>query len=172
MAKCLPLQESRWKIVVQTCAYNSGLRETMFSFPRKGEVTIMLGEQISETKGRRLVRRVLTVDPPTAEVSFEDSGHVLGVAGKGMGTYTSVVRGDGSIFGQGQGLSMTEDGEAVTWTGTGVGKFGPSGSVSYRGMLFYQTASKKLARINNACGAFEFEVDGEGNTTAHVWEWK
>lgn len=132
----------------------------------------MLGEQISETKGRRLVRRVLTVDPPTAEVSFEDSGHVLGVAGKGMGTYTSTVREDGSILGHGQGLSMMQDGDVVTWTGTGVGKFGPEGSVSYRGMLFYQTTSKKLARINNACGAFEFEVDGEGNTTARVWEWK
>jgi hypothetical protein len=47
----------------------------------------MLGEMISESKGKRLVRRVLSVDPPTAEVSFEDSGQVLGVAITGMGTY-------------------------------------------------------------------------------------
>lgn len=132
----------------------------------------MLGEVISETKGRRVVRRVLSVDPPTAEVSFEDSGHVLGTPTKGMGSYTSTVREDGSIFGHGQGMNMTDDGEAVTWTGTGVGRFGPGGSVSYRGMLFFRTKSKKLERINNACAAFEYEVDAAGNTHAKCWEWK
>lgn len=132
----------------------------------------MLGEQIGETKGRRLVRRVLCSDPPTAEVTFEDSGQMLGVPTSGMGTYTSVIREDGSIYGEGQGMNMTEDGEAVTWKGGGVGKFGPGGSVSYRGMLFFRTASKKLARLNNACGAFEYEVDAKGNTTSKMWEWK
>jgi hypothetical protein len=132
----------------------------------------MLGEQIGETKGRRLVRRVITIDPPTAEVSFEDTGQMLGIPTTGMGTYTSVIRPDGSILGQGQGLSLTQDGEAITWTGTGVGKFGPGGSVSYRGMLFFQTASQKLARVNNACGAFEYEVAPDGSTVSKVWEWK
>lgn len=132
----------------------------------------MLGEQIGETKGRRLVRRVISIDPPTAEVSFEDTGHIFGTPTTGMGTYTSVIRPDGSILGQGQGLSLTEDGEAITWTGTGVGKFGPGGAVSYRGMLFFQTASKKLARVNNASGAFEYEVDASGNTLSKIWEWK
>jgi hypothetical protein len=132
----------------------------------------MIGDQLSETKGKRLVRRVLSIDPPTAEVSFEDSGTVLGVACTGMGTYTSVIRSDGSILGTGQGLSMTSDGESVTWTGTGLGKFGPGGSVSYRGMLFFQTTSQKLSRINNVSGAFEYEVDANGNTTSKVWEWK
>jgi hypothetical protein len=132
----------------------------------------MLGDKIGETKGKRLVRRVLSVDPPTAEVSFEDSGKLVGVPVKGMGSYTSAVRADGSIYGTGQGLSMTEDGESVTWTGTGLGHFGAGGSVSYRGMLFYSTTSKKLARLNNACAAFEYEVDGNGNTVAKLWEWK
>ena len=132
----------------------------------------MLGEQIGETKGRRLVRRVISIDPPTAEVSFEDAGQMLGISTTGMGTYTSTVRPDGSIFGHGQGLNMTQDGETVVWSGDGVGKFGPGGSVSYRGMLFFQTASQKLARLNNACGAFEYEVDASGNTVAKMWEWK
>jgi hypothetical protein len=67
---------------------------------------------------------------------------------------------------------MTQDGETVTWTGTGLGKFGPGGSVSYRGMLFFQTVSEKLAAVNNACGAFEYEVDASGNTVSKIWEWK
>jgi hypothetical protein len=132
----------------------------------------MLGEQIGETVGKRIVRRVISTDPPTAEVSFEDSGHMFGVPTTGMGTYTSVIRQDGSIFGQGEGLSMTQDGEAVTWKGTGLGKFGPDGAVSYRGMLFFRTNSQKLARLNSACGAFEYEVDPSGGTISKIWEWK
>jgi hypothetical protein len=132
----------------------------------------MLGNQIGELKGKRLVRRVLSVTPPTAEVSFEDAGQLLGVNTTGMGTYTSAVRPDGSIFGHGQGMSMTDKGEAVTWSGTGLGKFGPGGSVSYRGMLFLQTTSTQLAALNNTCAAFEYEVDPAGNTISKLWEWK
>ena len=132
----------------------------------------MIGEMIAETKGKRTVRRVTSVEPPTAEVSFESTGVVLGFATNGMGTYTSIVRADGSIHGTGQGLDMTDDGDSVTWTGTGVGKFGPGGSVSYRGMLFFRTASQKLAALNNACGAFEFEVAADGTTASKIWQWK
>jgi hypothetical protein len=132
----------------------------------------MLGEQISETKGKRIVRRVISVEPQTVEVTFEDSGQVLGIPVTGMGTYTAVVRGDGSIFGQGEGLNVTQDGEGLTWTGAGMGRFGTGGAISYRGMLFFRTTSEKLARLNNACGAFEYEVDASGNTVSKVWEWK
>jgi len=133
----------------------------------------MLGEKIGEVKGRRIVRRVVSVDPPTAEVSFEDSGEILGVHTNGIGTYTSVVRADGSLFGHGQGLITSVDGEAATWAGTGLGRFGPGGSISYRGMLFFKTTStKKLARLNNACVAFEYEVDPKGETVSKMWEWK
>ena len=52
------------------------------------------------------------------------------------------------------------------------GKLLAGGAVSYRGMLYYRTPSQKLARLNNACGVLEYEVDAAGNTTAKVWEWK
>ena len=130
----------------------------------------MIGKQIGVTTGKRLFRRVLSTEPPTVEVSFEDNGQMLGVPTTGLGTYTSVVRADGSIFGHGQGISMADDG-AVSWTGTGRA-IGKAGAVSYRGMLFFQSASKKLARLNNACAAFEFEVDAKGGTVSKMWEWK
>ena len=132
----------------------------------------MIGEQIGEFKGKRSARRVLSVNPPTAEVSFEDAGTILGIATTGLGSYTSVVAPDGSLHGTGQGLEMTAEGDSITWTGTGVGKFGPGGSVSYRGMLFFRSPSPKFARINNGCAAFEYDVDGSGNTTSKLWEWK
>jgi hypothetical protein len=132
----------------------------------------MLGKQISETKGKRIVRRVLSTDPPTVEVTFEDSGPVYGIPTTGIGTYTSVIAPDQSILGSGQGIISTQDGEGITWTGTGIGKFGQAGAVSYRGMLFFKTTSQKLAHLNNACGAFEYEVDPSGATVSKVWEWK
>ena len=132
----------------------------------------MLGDKIGERTGRSLIRRVLSVDPPTLEVTFEDSGKMFDVHVTGMGTYTSVVREDGSIHGTGQGMSTTEDGESLTWTGTGLGRSGAGGSVSFRGMLYYRTTSKKLTRLNNACVVFEYEVDSKGETVTKLWEWK
>ena len=64
----------------------------------------MLGDQIGESKGKRIVRRILSVEPPTAEVSFEAVGTLLGVAANESVTYTSEVRPDGSIFGDGHGI--------------------------------------------------------------------
>ena len=130
----------------------------------------MLGELIGETKGKRIVRRVLSTEPPTVEVSFEDSGNILGVASNGFGTYTSSVRTDSSAYGEGEGLMATADGEMIRWKGSGLGKFGPSGALSYRGILYYRTASQKLARLNNIREVFEYEVDPSGSTTSRVWE--
>lgn len=132
----------------------------------------MLGEQIGESTGKRIVRRALSTDPPSVEVSFEDSGNMLGVATSGFGTYTSVIRPDGSIYGDGSGAMTTTDGDMIAWKGSGLGKFGQAGAVSYRGILYYRTPSQKLARLNNMCGVFEYEVDSAGNTSSKVWEWK
>ena len=132
----------------------------------------MLGEMIGESTGKRVVRRVLSTDPPTVEVSFEDSGNMLGVKTTGFGTYTSAVRPDGSIYGEGQGVLMTQDGEMATWKGSGLGKFKEQGAVSYRGILYHRTTSQKLARLNTAPCVFEYEVDPQGNTHSKLWEWK
>ncbi|MFZ0966816.1 MAG: hypothetical protein WAN13_00975 [Candidatus Acidiferrales bacterium] len=132
----------------------------------------MLGELLGENSGRRVVRRVIEVNPPTVEVSFEETGKWLGIATTGLGTYTSVIRPDGTFFGEGQGLIITADGEGVTWKGSGQGKPNQGGSISYRGILYFQTTSQKLARLNTAPGVFEYEIDPEGKTRTKVWEWK
>jgi hypothetical protein len=132
----------------------------------------MLGELISEGKGKRTGRRVLEVEPQfLVEVSFEDMSTMLGVAGMNIGTYASTNRPDGTLSGQGQGVFATADGEIVTWKGIGAGKLAGNGAVSYRGALTYSTTSTKLARLNSIAGVFEFEVDPAGNTTSKVWAW-
>lgn len=132
----------------------------------------MLGELLGETRGKRIVRRVLSVNPSKIEVSFEDAGKMLGVQVSGFGTYTSEVRADGSLAGAGSGLYLVAGGEVLSWEGSGIGKLGEGGAVSYRGILYYRTTSPKLAKLNNAAGVFEYEVDAKGKTHAKVWEWK
>jgi hypothetical protein len=132
----------------------------------------MLGEVIGETRGKRIVRRMLSSNPVKVEVTFEDSGKMLGIDVNGFGTYNSEVRADGSIYGEGEGAYVTADGEMLSWKGSGLGKFGERGAVSYRGILYYRTPSQKLARLNTVCGVFEYEVDADGETHTKIWEWK
>jgi hypothetical protein len=90
-----------------------------------------------------------------------------------MGTYMSTPRPDGTLFGSGQGVIMTKEGDMVSWTGQGVGRFTGHGSaVSWRGGIYYQTASQKLARLNSVAAIFEYEVTEDGRVQATLWEWK
>ena len=135
----------------------------------------MLGEQIGEVTGQITGMRVLPDEGHGAkvEVSFQQSGTLLGVHVNDMGTYVSVTRPDGTLFGNGQGVTMTEDGEMATWRGQGVGRFtGRGGAVSYRGAVYFQTTSERLARLNSMAVVFEYETDESGKTTAKDYEWK
>ena len=135
----------------------------------------MLGEQIGEETGQITGMRVLPDQGHAAkvEVSFQQTGTLLGAHVNDMGTYISVTRPDGTLFGDGQGVTMTEDGEMATWRGQGVGRFtGRGGAVSYRGAIYYQTTSERLARLNSIAVVFEYESDESGKTAAKAYEWK
>ncbi len=134
----------------------------------------MLGEQLGEEIGQITGTRVLPGDgPPRVEVSFQASGTVLGVHETNMGTYVVVTRPDGTLFGDGQGIMATEDGEMAAWRGQGVGRFTGQGSaVSWRGAIYYQTASPRLARLNGIAGIFEYFSDPGGKTESKIFEWK
>src|SRR4051794_2938641 len=132
----------------------------------------MLGELIYQGSGKRIVRRILSTEPVKVEVTFEGGGKILGVDGMEIATYSSLVRSDGTMYGEGEGVVMTLEGEQITWKGAGVGSFKERGAVSYRGAIFYHTASPKLSRLNTVAGVFEFDADENGNTQSKVWEWK
>jgi hypothetical protein len=134
----------------------------------------MLGDKVGEGRGKVTSRRVLP-NPgggPKVETSFQSSNKLLGVDTNEIGTYWSVMRPDGTLYGEGQGLLMGHGGEAATWVGQGVGRMGKDGGVSYRGAVYCQTSSPAWARLNSVATVFEFEVDGQGNTHAQLWEWK
>lgn len=134
----------------------------------------MLGELIGEEQGDTTGIRVLSTDGGHAvlEASFQATGTLLGIGVKDMGTYESVVRADGTLFGEGQGVSMTQEGETITWHGSGVGHFDESGAVDWRGALFFETAAPRFARLTTIAALFEFHVEESGKATAKLYEWK
>ena len=132
----------------------------------------MLGEVIFQGSGKRIVRRVLSTDPVKVEVTFEGGGKLFGGDAMEIGTYTAVIRADGTMYGEANGVVMTAAGDSLTWKGSGVGTFKERGAVSYRGAICYHTASPKFSRLNTVAGVFEFEVDEHGTTQSKVWEWK
>jgi hypothetical protein len=137
-----------------------------------------LGELIIEDRGKITGQRVLDVKGPKTETSFTMQGKYKGAEGTDVGTYASVLREGGVIYGKGQGIVTTRDGhEMATWTGQGIGRFTGLGKISFRGSLFFQTPSAakeggKLSFLNNLVGVFEYEVDEMGNCSSKVWEWK
>ncbi|HEY4410936.1 MAG TPA: hypothetical protein VGO87_13735 [Acidimicrobiia bacterium] len=134
----------------------------------------MIGQQIGEERGQVLVRRVLpTEGAPKIEVSFEAQGQILGVSVADMGTYVSSIRPDGTLYGEGSGITRSSDGsEIATWTGSGVGQLTSDGGASYRGAIYFQSQTPKLSRLNGIAALFEYNVDGSGKTESTLTEWK
>jgi hypothetical protein len=138
------------------------------------ERTFMLGEKIGGTSGKITSQRVLPNlgGDPKMETSFQAHGAILGTDVRETGTYWTVVRPDGTLYGEGQGVMMLKDGKIATWTGHGVGTMKKDGTASYRGAVYYQTSPPRWARLNKVAVVFEYEVDAEGNTRSEFWEWK
>ena len=134
----------------------------------------MLGELVGEEKGKISGYRVIPSKGggQRVEISFQAHGKMLGIEHRDLGTYWSVVQPNGFLYGEGQGVVMTKDGDRATWVAQGAGRFKPGGGVIWRGAVYYQTASPKLARLNGIAVVFEYETDAHDNTSAKYWEWK
>ena len=106
------------------------------------------------------------------ESSFQATGSIVGVDIKDTGTYCTLVRPDGTLYGEGQGIMITKDGEMATWTGHGVGAMNKDGTANYRGAIYLQTMPPKWSRLNKVAILFEYAVDAEGNMHSDYCEWK
>jgi len=134
----------------------------------------MQGEKIGEESGRVTSQRILP-NPgggPKMETSFQASLTLLGAKATNRGTYCSVVRPNGPLYGEGQGIVIGEEGDMATRIGQGVGTMKKDGGASYRGALYYQTSSAKWSRLNSVAAIFEYKVDAQGNSRSQSWEWK
>ena len=134
----------------------------------------MLGQQVAQTSGRLTGRRVLESEggAPKVEVSFTEQGKLLGLDVMVLTTYSAIMKPDGSLYGQGQGVVMASNGEGATFVGSGVGKLQQGGGASFRGVVYYQSTSATISRLNGIAVVFEHEEDAEDNCRSTMTEWK
>ena len=134
-----------------------------------------LGEQLGTGSGTITGTRVLAPEGQQLklEVSFAGRGTMLGEDIAEFGTYRQTVRPGGVLYGEGDSLWLTNDGESARWSGFGVGHPTgppPAGHVGVCGSV--QTESQRLARLNSVATVVEYDVDTEGNYNWTLWEWK
>ena len=133
----------------------------------------MLGDQIGAERGKVTGYRILRSEGgPKVEVAFQATGKILGVDHSTLASYTSSMRPDGTVLGEGQGVVRGASGQMASWVGQGVGKLGRGQAIRYRGAIYYHSASPEWPRLNSVAAVFEYEVDEQGNTDAKIWEWK
>ena len=77
------------------------------------------------------------------EVTFQSTGTILGIDIKTTVTYTSIMRPDGTLFGEGQAIVLGNNSEMATWNGQGVSTIKKDGSASYRGAIYFQISAPK-----------------------------
>ncbi|HEV8388102.1 MAG TPA: hypothetical protein VGQ03_10825 [Nitrososphaera sp.] len=132
----------------------------------------MLGDLVYESKGKVTGQRVLELNPPKIESSYSVAGKLKGIAITEMGTYTSTMRPDGTMWGEDKSITMAEDGSVTTATARGIGRLVGPEKISFRGFATMAAdGTGKLAAFNSMLIAFEVEVDGE-NIVLKGWEWK
>jgi hypothetical protein len=132
----------------------------------------MLGDKVGQESGQVIGTRVLASDTaPKMETTFQMQGSLLGVEIMDTGTYWTMLRADGTLYGEGSGIVMTAEGPA-TWKGAGVGH--PTGEgmgATFRGAIYFETSSASLDRLNHCAAVYEFAVDADGKCRSDVWEW-
>ena len=136
----------------------------------------MLGEKIGEDRGKIIGQRVLSVEAgvPRFEVTMQTSGKLLGVDYTETATYCSTpVAGANSLYGEGDGVILTKDGEALTWHGIGAGKLTGRGQASsWRGTVCFRNLPPKFARLQGVACIFEHDCAEDGSVETRVYEWK
>ena len=136
----------------------------------------MLGELIEEESGKITGKRILDVEGPKLESSFTMNGKWVGQDVTDIGTYWGVMRDQGVVYGEAQGMATTKDGQGMaTYTVRGIGRFPSPGKIRFHGSVFYRTnptSGGKLSSLNNVVGVFEYNEDEQGNCSVKVREWK
>jgi hypothetical protein len=135
----------------------------------------MLGDLIGESTGRITGVKILEAagEQSKFEVSFQGQGKLDGVAFDAICTYWQEFWPDGVVYGEGDVLLTTPEGERLWWKGFGVGKLTGEGfSASFAPCGCIQTSAQRFARLNGVATIGEYDTDAEGNYHWRIWEWK
>jgi len=140
----------------------------------------MQGELLGEGSGRVTGVRTLRSDGQGAragvsfyfEVSFQGTNNLLGAEMSEFGTYWQVVRPGGALYGEGENVMTTAEGEIAHWTGFGVGRPTGAAPASRWGVCgSFLAATGRLERLATVANVVEYEVDESWNYRWKMWEW-
>ena len=131
----------------------------------------LIGEETGAVTAFRVVKDGFGVK---VESQFQGQGTMLGIPFVDYATYVSVYRPDGNFTGTADGVIFTQEAEAASYTGTGVGHMlGRGGAASWRGAVYFFSASPHFAQLNPIAVLFEFEIgDNARDLEIKYSEWK
>jgi hypothetical protein len=134
---------------------------------------LTVGSLLTEEQGKITVRRILSVEDGTAkaETTYETAGLFHDVRYIDLGTLWSVIRPDGTLYGEWKGALRTEDNDTVVYRGITGGKYTEKAkhTRTYRGTLTFENARGALAELNSMLAVFEMEIGDTGNVIYRTW---
>jgi hypothetical protein len=76
------------------------------------------------------------------------------------------------LYGQGQGILSTKNGETATYTFQFIGSLSPDGQLPHGSWYIHTNSTGKMASLNNIVGITQSEIHQGGQFLTKVWEWK
>ena len=128
---------------------------------------------VSKLIGQRVVSTANGITPQIEYTNIEN-GTIKGVGNvTNLQTWTDTSRSPRIIYGVGQGIITTADGQDMaTWIGYGIGRSNINGTITYHDIILFNTNSTgRLAFLKNIEGLHIAEADGNKRTTK-IYEWK
>jgi hypothetical protein len=128
---------------------------------------------VSKLIGQRVVSTANGITPQIEYTNIEN-GTIKGVGNvTNLQTWTDTSRSPRIIYGVGQGVITTADGQDMaTWVGYGIGKSNINGTTTYHDIILFNTNSTgRLAFLKNIEGLHIAEADDNKRTTK-IYEWK
>jgi len=128
---------------------------------------------VSKLIGQRVVSTANGITPQIEYTNIEN-GTIKGVGNvTNLQTWTDTSRSPRIIYGVGQGIITTADGQDMaTWIGYGIGRSNINGTTTYHDIILFNTNSTgRLAFLKNIEGLHIAEADGNKRTTK-IYEWK
>ena len=128
---------------------------------------------VSKLIGQRVVSTANGITPQIEYTNIEN-GTIKGVGNvTNLQTWTDTSRSPRIIYGVGQGVITTADGQDMTtWIGYGIGRSNINGTITYHDIILFNTNSTgKLAFLKNLEGLSIASENGN-KIIQKIYEWK
>jgi NDP-sugar pyrophosphorylase family protein len=147
-------------INAQPTEENSTKTTTITKIENIEPVYIATGDKCSSSKQVESEPYVVIEEKCTEQATIKSIGKVLNNL-----TFLNTQIDNNTIFGQGYGKIVSEDGQMIGWSSFDVNVF-DTGHPGYRGIIYFNsTMDEKFSSLNNTIGVFRSEAD----TGKSIW---